>query len=186
MQEKLATDFPKVVDHQFNLGATLNRLAKLLGARGEPAQARPLLERAIRYQQAALSANPRNPLFGQRLADSYKTLAQMLIQLAEHAAAAKVAAELPRVWPGRAQDAYDAAGLIARCVPLAQQDESLPEAKRHEVARAYGDQALAFLQEALQKGYNDIAHLKKDPNLDPLRSRADFQQLLAGLQGKVP
>jgi hypothetical protein len=41
------------------------------------------------------------------------------------------------------------------------------------------------LREAIQKGYKNVGHIKKDKDLDPLRSRADFQKLVAELEAKV-
>jgi hypothetical protein len=40
------------------------------------------------------------------------------------------------------------------------------------------------LRQAVQKGYNDAAHMKKDPDLDPLRSHPEFQKLLQELEAK--
>jgi serine/threonine-protein kinase len=46
----------------------------------------------------------------------------------------------------------------------------------------YAARALQLLREAVKKGFKDVAHMKKDPKLDPLRSRDDFQKLLAQLE----
>jgi hypothetical protein len=83
-----------------------------------------------------------------------------------------------------ANDRYTAAGLLARCVPLAEQDAQLPAARRKELAQQYSDRAMATLRQAVQKGFKDVARLKRDAELKALRSRADFQQLLAGLDRK--
>jgi hypothetical protein len=40
------------------------------------------------------------------------------------------------------------------------------------------------LRQALAKGYRDLDHLKRDENLNPLRQRPDFRELLAGLAAK--
>jgi hypothetical protein len=37
----------------------------------------------------------------------------------------------------------------------------------------------------VRNGYKDVAHMKKDEDLEPLRQRADFQTLLAELDAKV-
>jgi hypothetical protein len=79
------------------------------------------------------------------------------------------------------RDAYTAAGLLAGCVRLAAQDERLPEDRRREVATAYGDQAVAALRQAVAKGAKEVAGMKTDQGLDPLRPRTDFQKLLADL-----
>jgi hypothetical protein len=43
-----------------------------------------------------------------------------------------------------------------------------------------------LLRQAVQQGYKDVAHMKKDPDLDALRQRPDFRQLLADLEAKAP
>ena len=46
---------------------------------------------------------------------------------------------------------------------------------------AYSDTALELLKKAVDAGYNgprNVANMEKDSNMDPLRARADFQQLL--------
>jgi serine/threonine-protein kinase len=53
-------------------------------------------------------------------------------------------------------------------------------------AEQYARRAVALLRQAVQKGYKNIGHLKKDTDLDSLRRRADFQQLLADLEAKPP
>ena len=41
---------------------------------------------------------------------------------------------------------------------------------------------MAWLKQAVASGFSDIAHMKKDKDLDALRSRADFKKLLAELE----
>jgi tetratricopeptide (TPR) repeat protein len=47
--------------------------------------------------------------------------------------------------------------------------------------REYADRAVSLLRRAVQAGYRDAAHMRKDPDLDALRGREDFKKLLAGL-----
>ena len=51
-------------------------------------------------------------------------------------------------------------------------------------AQAYANQAMALLQEAVKLGFHDLEALKKTPDLEPLRSRADFGKLLRELETK--
>jgi tetratricopeptide (TPR) repeat protein len=46
-------------------------------------------------------------------------------------------------------------------------------------ARAEADRAMDWLKQAIAAGYNNLALMKKDSDLDALRDRADFQELLA-------
>ena len=43
---------------------------------------------------------------------------------------------------------------------------------------------MKLLRDAVSKGYKDVAHMKKDTDLDPLRQRDDFRKLVAELEGK--
>jgi hypothetical protein len=36
----------------------------------------------------------------------------------------------------------------------------------------------------VRKGYKDVARMKKDTDLDPLRQREDFKKLIVELEGK--
>ena len=62
--------------------------------------------------------------------------------------------------------------------------DKLGDKQRKEAAQFYGDAALKLLRDAVSKGYKDVPHMKKDPDLDPLRQREDFQKLVAELEGK--
>jgi serine/threonine protein kinase/Tfp pilus assembly protein PilF len=52
------------------------------------------------------------------------------------------------------------------------------------LGEAYAARAMALLKDAVTKGYQDVADLKQDPNLERLRARADFQKLVADLEAK--
>jgi hypothetical protein len=43
---------------------------------------------------------------------------------------------------------------------------------------------MKLLRDAVSKGYKDVAHMKKDTDLDPLRQWDDFHKLVAELDGK--
>ncbi len=61
-----------------------------------------------------------------------------------------------------------------------------PGADAARLAKDDADRAMEWLQKAVQAGYKDAAHMKKDADLDPLRARADFKKLLAELEKKFP
>jgi hypothetical protein len=80
------------------------------------------------------------------------------------------------------RDYCDSARSLACCVSLALKDARLSQSKRQELAEADAGQAVRLLREAIQRGYKDLDSLKTDPALEVLRSRADFQQMLTGLE----
>jgi tetratricopeptide (TPR) repeat protein len=47
-----------------------------------------------------------------------------------------------------------------------------------------GDRAMDWLAKAVAAGFTDVAHINEDKDLDPLRERDDFKELLANLQAK--
>src|SRR5262249_19794039 len=72
------------------------------------------------------------------------------------------------------------AASLARCVPLAAGDATLPEGRRRELANAYSAEAVRLLRAAVEKDDKVLRKLADDRDFDPLRDRADFQKLLAG------
>jgi serine/threonine-protein kinase len=186
IQKGLATDFPRVPQYQVELANTMNGLGELLAARKDHLAARQLLEQAQPPLKTALDANSNNPFARDVFCKNRQLLAATLLDLGDHANAAKAAAELARVAAEPANDAYKAACFLSRCVPLAEKDSTLPLVQRQELATSYGKRSLEALREALAKGYKDIAHLQKDKDLDPLRQRDDFQKLLADLDKNKP
>jgi hypothetical protein len=56
--------------------------------------------------------------------------------------------------------------------------------KSADKKKEYADRAMELLQQAVKAGYTNAAHLSKDTDLDPLRGREDFKQLIRELQKK--
>jgi hypothetical protein len=82
------------------------------------------------------------------------------------------------LWGIACNTQYPSAGTSRALV----QHAKLNAQQRQEAARIYGDAAMKLLHEAASKGYKNVAHMKKDTDLDPLRAREDFKQLVAGLE----
>ncbi len=172
---QLATIEPDVPDHESNWGSALGNLATSFGRQRDWGGARPLLEQAVAHQQKALQKSPRHPLYLKRLRGHYDMLGDVLVELGDHRAAAAVAGDWSRA--GAAQ-AYDAAILLARCIPVAANDPRLSADQRTELAGAYGAQAVGLLRQAITGNAKLGARLQSARGFDVLRSRADFQDLL--------
>jgi tetratricopeptide (TPR) repeat protein len=87
------------------------------------------------------------------------------VQAAEDAAAVASVETLP---PGML---YDLARSYALCAAAAGGDE--------KQAAGYADRAVELLRRAAVQGFANVTQLKKDPDLDSIRSHAGFQALLA-------
>jgi len=135
-----------------------------------------LLTEAIPHQQAVLDAEPKNPNIREFLRNHYWHLATAQVLLCDHRGAAAAAAELVRLYPDRWQEQVRAAEYLAQCAALAAKDAGLTDEQRGEVAREYGDRALALLRQAVDRGWRDVAALT-GPAFEPLRSRDDFHAL---------
>jgi tetratricopeptide (TPR) repeat protein len=182
--KSLITDFSDRPDYKAELANTLEALASVSRRHKNYASARQLLEQARPYLQAALDSNPDNPYFRTVFCENRRLLAVTLLDLTDHASAAEAAVELARMAFDPTGDAYNAACVFSRCIPVAEQDAKLPAARRKELARSYGERAVEALRQAVAKGYKDATHMKKDKDLDSLRQRDDFRKLLAELEAK--
>jgi serine/threonine protein kinase/Flp pilus assembly protein TadD len=178
LREQEVKKFPTAPVLHSRLGAELHNLAGLLRDENQLAEARQLLERAVGHQRTALEADPQNPTYRRFLRNHYWRLAETLGRLGDHGAAARAAAELPRIYPDGWEEHHRAAGFLARCVPLAENDAKLPADQQSKLAQSYGDQAVGLLGQAMTKGFKDAEGLRKAADFAPVRSRADFQKLL--------
>jgi len=177
---QLTKDFP-AQPHQFiQLGNMLARLADLAADRGDLAAARRLEEQSVAGTRAGLALAPRYTDFLEAASTNHIALIETLIRLHEHEDAAKAVSELLSFSPDSGPQCFRAGSLVARCVPLAAADARLTDARRKELAKTYADRAVELLREAKQQGHQDIEVLKSDHSFDSIRSRADFQVLLAG------
>jgi serine/threonine-protein kinase len=180
LYRQLATDLPAVPDYRNELAMALGNLGEVLRHKGDWPAARQALEEALPHSQAALANNPRNPFYQEVSRNVAINRALVLAHLGDHAAAAAAADPLAK--STAAPELYNAACLLAMCMPAAAKDTHLSEAGRREQAGVYGDRAMEALRQAVAHGFKDIESLKTDKDLDPLRTREDFRNLLADLE----
>jgi tetratricopeptide (TPR) repeat protein/tRNA A-37 threonylcarbamoyl transferase component Bud32 len=180
----LARDLPANADYQNGLAAGLVGLAVVANAQRRYADSCRRLAQALAHTRAALRANPGHPYYRAVLHENGQALAQARLGLGEHAAAAAAAEEMVRIGYDPVNDPYQAACILAGCVPLAEKDAKLPESRRPKLSQDYAERAMTLLRQAVAKGYKDAAQMKKDKDLAPLRSRPDFQILLTELEQK--
>jgi hypothetical protein len=84
---------------------------------------------------------------------------------------------------------YDLARIASLASAAVGKDAKLPPADQSKLAEQHVVRAVQLLRRAKDAGHfqdaAEIATLKKDTDLDPLRSRADFKKLLAELEAPV-
>jgi tetratricopeptide (TPR) repeat protein/tRNA A-37 threonylcarbamoyl transferase component Bud32 len=168
--EALCREFPENFEYRGSRGIVRGNLGWcFLDKQGDPRRARPYLEQGIEDLQAGLKPNPERPAYLLALRNQYLCLARTLLALGEPDAAARAATALPEVYRTNPGDYYRAARFLAQCATQAGQEAA---------SRGYADRALALLREALAHGYKDRESLLKEPDLQPLRQRDDFRDLL--------
>src|SRR5262249_12583152 len=105
-----------------------------------------------------------------------------LAQLGDHARAAAEADDVAQAKDVTAGTFYNLACLHAQVSAAASKDASLPQAERDPLAERHSLRAIELLARAQADGYFKaparVAYLKKDPDLDPMRSRDDFKRLV--------
>ena len=181
LQKQLAAEFLNMPDYQNETAGTLGNLAILCNQRREFLAAKKYLKEAQPHHQAALKANPRHPTYRQFYHNNLLTLVQAQAGLLDPAAAVQAAQTLRDLDWGQPGNTYDAACALALCIPIVEKHEKLDAEKRKAAVQFYGDKAMEMLRLAVEKGWKNAAHMEKDSDLDPLRSRADFQKLLQEL-----
>jgi predicted RND superfamily exporter protein len=84
--------------------------------------------------------------------------------------------------PDVAEEWYGTACFLSRNVSLARTDPRLPDSKRRELADDYTQRALDALRQAVDSGYQDVEHMKRDKDLAPLREHELFQLLTTEME----
>jgi tetratricopeptide (TPR) repeat protein len=182
----LAATYPGVPEYTFALGNTLFCLGDLLAHRNDLPEARDLLNQALKQHRAALESNPQSPAYRRALCVTYRDYAEVLRRLGAHAELAGAITELPTLAPDD-PDAYRyAAYYLAQCAALAASNSQTPAAQRDPLQRHYGQLAVATLRHAFEKHLIADPRELANPNLDPIRNRADFQALLHEMKRHLP
>ncbi len=49
---------------------------------------------------------------------------------------------------------------------------------RFTLEREYQEKAIEMLEKAVEAGFTDLDHMRKDPDLDPIRNHPGFKEIL--------
>jgi eukaryotic-like serine/threonine-protein kinase len=184
LKEKLADAYPNLPRLQADAAVALGGLAQWLRERHKPADAHDFFQEAVRREQAALKQEPQNAAVRRSLCSHYLGLAQTLLDVNDHAAAADIIAQLVKAAPAGWSDQHLAAACLARAADVAAKDEKLPEAKRAELAQTYSGKAMELLRQGAARGFKDADFLARTKDFAALRTRDDFKALTAELEKK--
>jgi tetratricopeptide (TPR) repeat protein len=158
-------------------GPHLLLYGQLLRAANRFTEAREVLTQGIQLQQS--NAARVDPDASNLLHDLYWAFAEAAVQGQDHRAAAWAADGMAQTAPTVPAACARAARYFARCAEVAQQ-HAAPE-ERTTLLQYYGDRAMAYLHQEVDQQLADTASLHNPAHFAAIRSRADFQQLLATL-----
>jgi tetratricopeptide (TPR) repeat protein len=109
--------------------------------------------------------------------------ARTLARAGEHARAVAEANALAEAKDVTGDTLYDLTCVCAIAAAGAK-DAQTPGADARRLAEGYAARAVELLRRALAKGFQGAARVNKDKDLDALRERADFKELLAEWQAR--
>jgi serine/threonine-protein kinase len=105
----------------------------------------------------------------------------------KHAEAAAEVAGLIESKYAKPSTFFRAAQINSLCAAAARRDEKLGSAEQDQLARQYSDRAVGLLRRAVEKGLRaGDGNMESEVDFIPIRTREDFQKLLAEWKGKAP
>jgi serine/threonine-protein kinase len=150
---------------------------------GEHAKALTAFERALPILQKLVAAHPTVVAFQRRLAFVLNNMGWFREQTGRTADAAacwrQAVAMLERLPMQSGAVLYNIACTYAHLSNIADLPGSGMTAAEGRFA---AEQAMQWLHRAVARGYRNVALMRKDPDLDPVRSRPDFQLLMMDLE----
>jgi tetratricopeptide (TPR) repeat protein len=166
---------------QRDLSIALSQFGDLELQNGDSKAALASYQRSLDLRERLVKADPRNVQDQRNLSMSLTKLGTVHLQSGDSPAsltylhrARDCFERLIADKAALAGDFYNTACVFALCIPQTEE----PDAKEK-----YAKRAVELLKQAAGKGYRNVAHMKKDTDLDALRQRDDFKQFIAELEG---
>jgi tetratricopeptide (TPR) repeat protein len=140
LYRRLEHDYPTVPEYKSGLAAALHNAAFDSRKRNQLAEARQQMEQAVKLQRAALEAvGGRHSRYRENLRNHYWGLTEILLEAGDHAGAAEVVENLPRLFPDGWEEYVRAVRLLADCAMLAEGDARLsPEERKRRYSTYVG------------------------------------------------
>jgi serine/threonine protein kinase len=207
----LAAEYPQVPAYAVALGGTYCNFGNLLAGAERPGQALGAYDQAITTLERVLKKLGTDATARQNLRSSHAGRAGALAKLRRYTEAVREWDRALALADGSTRNHFRMgraetlarAGDVARATDEAEEvlkagpvNENLlynvacvfalasAHATEPAQVKGYAGRAVALLGRAIAKGYKDVAAMRKDADLDPLRSRSDFKKLLAELEAR--
>jgi serine/threonine-protein kinase len=189
IRERLANANPAVTEYQNDLAHSYFTLGQLQAERGQSAEAAQAYQRAIERQRLVIAVAPEGAEYLRLLGRQLARLGRAQRELGQPAAALRAYQEaraiLEKLAPPTADDLYELACARAACGVLAAHGKKELTPKEQEQRARDGKAAVAALSKAVATGFRDVDRVRKDPELEDLRSQSALKAVLNDLQAKV-
>jgi tetratricopeptide (TPR) repeat protein len=188
IRQKLADANPAVTKYQRSLAQTYNLLGRLLAQQKRFAEAFTAIDAGLNIRQKLAKADPKNTEYAIDLGYSHAYRGWALVRSGQQPQAAADLRQAVDLWTKT--KAPNTETRFERSRALALLAELGGDAKAgvtNDEAKVFADQGIAALRDAINAGWGLLDELK-EPDFNTLRSRADFQELVAELElkGKKP
>ena len=104
--------------------------------------------------------------------------AHKTVQSGEYARGVAAAQEVVKTEVVTAQDVYNAACTFSTAIPKVNADDALTDAEKKSRSEDYSLQAVRYLRRAVETGFTDDEQYRSDSDLDILRDREDFKEMM--------
>ncbi len=170
---KLGPHHPDTLQSMYDLGISCLTM-------GRHADALKLFEETLALRKAELGLDHRDTLV------TMVNLAVSQAAVGRHAEAALLARQAAALWENRNDADKDSLYNAACCRAFAATAVRAadPSAEGTKQASDDADRAMALLQKAVAAGWCNVAHMEADRDLDAIRDRADFKELLGRLKSR--
>ncbi len=158
------------------LAVSLDGMARCCARLGKPEEALRHFAEAEVYHRRALEGAPALVEVRKQASRHYRALARFHRDNGRPAEAVAAARKDGELWPADGTELFLVARDLALCIPLMSGGP----------AQATADEAMNVLRKAVAAGFRDAPKLRSEPDLQPLRDRADFQTLLHDVQRIAP
>jgi tetratricopeptide (TPR) repeat protein/serine/threonine protein kinase len=184
IQRQLVAEVPDRPNLRNDLARTCRIMSTYYRHQGDWAGAKQILLEAQPHHLAALNADVQNAIHRTYYRDYLRELIKVHAGLLEQDDSIRAAETCRDLRWDAGLDAYNAACYVSLCIPVVSKHNELDDKQRKDAALFYGDAAMKLLSDAVSKGFKDVAQMKRDSDLDPVRQRKDFRTLVAELEGR--
>jgi serine/threonine-protein kinase len=180
--ELLVARNPAVVGYHSSQAWVYSHTGGTLTESGRPTEGLPWIQKARAIRERLVSEHPKEPWYKLSLASTYLDLGRMPPQVLPAAEALDYLRRGEKLYTSVPStlvvDRYDLACIRARMFPLIGHGEPRLSPSQQAERNRYEALAMETLRECIAAGYKDFENMRRDGDLDALRARTDFQQLI--------